>query len=140
MKEIDSKVRLIDLEKVETSEIRAILSDYYIDSELDAGGDVLIERSDKIYIKVDPLFKMLRFFCYMEFKGDMGNPVLLEEIDNVNSASSSVKFSTLSNSLMAEYGIPLFGFIDHKLLLKVIDHFDEELKTFKIVLHDFLGE
>lgn len=139
MKEIDSKVRLIDLETIQTSDICKILCDYYIDAELDGDGDVLIKQPEKFFLKVDPQFIMLRFFSFVTVQ-DQEDPEFLGLLDDVNSASSSVKYSRVSNSVMMEYGIPLFGYIDHKHLIKLVSHFEEEMKTLKMVLHGFLEE
>lgn len=144
MTENDSKIRLIDLERVQTNDIRAILSNYYIDGLLDVDdkgdGDIVIERSVTFYGKVDANYEMLRFFCYMETKSNRTNPEFLDNLSNLNSASSSVKYSLLGTSVMAEYGIPLVGYIDHKHLLKVVDHFAKEIESLKILLQEFLEE
>jgi len=142
MKETNSKVRLIDLEAVQTSDIWRILSDYYVQGLLseseDGAGDIVIERPERFYIKVDAHFGALRFFCYMVIKVEHDNAKFLESLSEANAASSSVKYSLLSNSVMAEYGIPLFGYIDHKHLLKTVEHFNEEINMLKLVLDDFL--
>lgn len=142
MKEAESNVRLIDLEKVETSDIWAILSSYYVEGLLgqdeDMVGDIVIQRSQRFYIKVDHRYKMLRLFSFMTTTVSLDNPEFLKILEDSNSASSSVKYSLLSNSVMAEYGIPLFGFIDHKHLLKVVEHFARKFKDLKVVLSDFV--
>lgn len=137
---MESSVRLIDLENVQTSDIWKVLSDYYIEGELAADGDIVIERSVSFYVKVDPRYAMLRFFCYFTLRSSQANPKFLESMKTINGASSSVKYSLLNTSVMAEYGIPLFGCIDHKHLLKVVEHFSEEVETVKMVLSEFVED
>jgi hypothetical protein len=137
MSEKDSKVRWIDLESIDTSDIYRILSDYYIDADLGSDGDVWVKYLETFYVKVDTTFQMLRFFSYVAVKNHE-NPDLSKTLDDINGASSSVKYSTLTNSVMMEYGIPLSGHIDHKLLIKIVRHFGEEMKVLKQMLHEFL--
>jgi hypothetical protein len=145
MIENDSKIRLIDLERIQTNDIRAILANYYVEGLLgeDDGADdddIVIQRSVTFYVKVDVTYTMLRFFCYMATEVAHDKPEFLEYLGNSNAASSSVKYSLLSSTVMAEYGIPLIGHIDHKHLLKVVEHFANEVKSFKMLLQDFLKE
>lgn len=139
MSEMGQDVRLINLEITDTDDIWRVFSSYYVESELDGGGDIVFEKSERIYAKVDRHFKMLRFFCYVEVN-TLESPDFLKILENVNAASSSVKYSLINESVMCEYGIPLSGHIDHKHLLRVLDHFDEEVKILKIVLEGFLEE
>lgn len=135
---MDTAVRLIDLEKVQTSDIWNVLSDYYVEGWLGKDGDVYIDRSITFYIRVDRRYSMLRFFCYFGLKTSQDDSGLSDDVKTLNGASSSVKYSVMSTAVVAEYGIPLFGCIDHKHLLKVVDHFDGEIKTASLVLRDFV--
>lgn len=137
---MEPNVRLIDLEKAKTSDIWEVFSGYYIEGELASDGDIVIEESVNFYVKVDPSYSMLRFFCYFTLKSSRENPAFLEIMRTINGASSSVKYSLLKTSVMAEYGIPLFGYIDHKHLIKVVEHFGDEVETAKMMLGEFVED
>lgn len=136
MNEIDLNPKLINLESIETEDVRGILADYFIDGEVDGDGDLLVNTPARIYIKVDKEFNILRFFSFVRVKDGWEETDLSKKLDNINRASLTVKYSTMKSSAMVEYGIPLSGYIDHKHLVKVIHHIEGEIELLKLRINE----
>jgi len=140
MNDVISQKALIDLESTTIEEIKDILTDFLIDNVYDKDGDLLIKTKSRIYVKLDDEVKALRIFGFIHF--DDSNGEFIEKItkrtDLRNRASSTIKFAKMDRSVMLEYGIPLFGYIDHKHLVKTIQHVDEEMSLFRMTVSLFL--
>lgn len=138
MQETTAKQNLINLENLENSDINEILEKYFIESETDDDGDLIIDASARIYIKVDNDEKILRFFSFVRTKDGSQETEFSLMLENINRASYTVKYSIMKTSVMVEYGIPLFGHIDHKHLIKVIHHIDGEIKLLKLRASEYI--
>ncbi|MBA2928597.1 hypothetical protein G9Q86_08430 [Pseudomonas sp. CCUG 57209] len=138
MSEIDLSPKLINLESIETDDIRDILASYFIDGEIDNDGDLYIDSPARMYIKADKEFGILRFFSFVRLKDDWNETDLSIRLDSINRASFSVKYSTMKSSVMVEYGIPLFGYIDNKHLVKVVHHIEGEIELLKLRINEHI--
>lgn len=138
MAENNSDIALINLESLTSEKINEILNDYFIESEIDEDGDVVVNRPINIYIMVDKELGTLRFISFIHTKKDRDENIILKEIDARNSASSSVKYSKMANSILAEYGMPLFGHIDQKHLIKTINHVEEKVSLFNLMMSEYI--
>lgn len=136
MTENNPDIKLINLENITNERINKILNDYFMDSEMDDDGDVVVNKPTKIYITVDHELGNLRFMSFIQTKKDRDEQIILENIDARNAGSSSVKFSKMTNSILAEYGMPLFGHIDQKHLIKTINHIEERVSLFKFMMSE----
>ena len=134
MSDRDTEIKLIDLEKIDTDGLNAIFSEYFIEGEVDPDGDILINRSSRVYVKADQEQQALRMYGFIQFKSNTDVESLTERIDLRNRASSIIKYSKMDKSIMAEYGIPLSGHIDHKLLIKTLEHIEREMAFIKIIV------
>lgn len=138
MTEANTASKLIDLETIETDEIQKILNQYFIDSELDEDNDLIIDASVRIYVRPDKEAKILRLFSFLRTKENSTETELLTKLESINRVSYTVKYSNIKTTVMAEYGIPLHGHIDHKHLIKTIYHVDGEIKLLKIRASDYI--
>ncbi|MBI6695106.1 hypothetical protein YA0788_23565 [Pseudomonas corrugata] len=138
MPEPEDNTPLINLESTNIQEIRTILSDHFINSSIDDESDLLIDGPGRIYLKVDREYGFLRFFCFVRLIKDWKTTEISTKLDIINKASFTIKYAAMTSSVMAEYGIPLSGHIDHKLLVNVIHHIQTEIAKLKIRLDDFV--
>lgn len=134
----DENLKLINLETINTEEINAILNGYFIGGNIDVDGDLLIGGPSRIYLNVDQEISILRFFCFVRLIDDWEKSAVTESLETINRASYAIKYSTMKTSIMVEYGIPLFGYIDHKHLIKVIHHMEGEVGNLKVALYNYI--
>lgn len=131
MNEESMDINLISLENTDEDKLQKILSDYFIESKKDSDGDILISRTARIYIRVDKNAEALRLFNFTRLEGEFDDVKINEKISRINAASSILKYSKINKSIMIEYGIPLFGHIDHKHLIKAVQHMEDNIAYIK---------
>lgn len=131
MNDDSTDINLINLESIDEKRIKKILDEYLIENRIDPDGDVLITKAVRIYIRTDRRIKVLRLFNFTRLKDDIDESETIKSISEINTASSVLKYSKVNNSIMTEYGFLLSGYIDKKILIKTIQHMEEEILHIK---------
>ena len=130
-------IKLINLDSTSPIKINKILSEYFMEGEIDEDGDILIKGNSRIYIRVDEEESAIRIFSFIHLSENIDRERVTKRVDLRNRASSTVKYTMMKNSVMVEYAILTFGHIDHKHLIKTIQHIEGEIALLKMILSEY---
>jgi len=125
---------MINLKDITSELISLKLSKYFIENEVDDEGDIAISDTYRVYIRIMPEDKMLRFYSFISPEQVSG--VVEDKFDiflnYINGANYYVKFSKLKimdniSPLLCEHVMSIEGEVSDEFIIKTIRAIQKEI-------------
>jgi len=125
---------MIKLSNTSNLEISEMLNKYLIGSNTDDDGDLLIDGTFRIYLRIQKDRRVIRFFSFIseDTLKDITDENFNSFLDFINGASYSVKYSKMGldlvrSPLLCEYCISNEGSVDDSFIVKTIQMIEKEI-------------
>ena len=121
-------MELVNLEMLDMIKLKEILNKYFIKSTIDGDWDLIISGSINLFSNIDKEKDTLRFFGSIQTKYLKKEKSILNAFaTKINTASNTIKYSNLDDSIFFEYGLFTLGIVDEKFIVTTVQNIMKEV-------------